>query len=96
MSDFGAVGEPVHSGGKSIAPVWPPQRLDGPFAGLKEQDHMNTSELDLTQERELQDGELDAVSGGLANCETAVFKAFLGGIVKGYLGAGGDVSVKFL
>jgi hypothetical protein len=30
MSDFGADGEPVHSGGESVAPAWPHQQLDGP------------------------------------------------------------------
>ena len=36
MSDLGAAGEPVHGDGESATPVWPHQRLDGPFAALME------------------------------------------------------------
>ena len=56
MSDFGADGEPVHSGGESVAPVCPQ-----PIRSLAK-----WSEVIMTNElRELRDDELDGVSGGL-------------------------------
>ena len=39
MSDCAAAGEPVHSDAESVEPASPHQRLDGPFAGLTENDH---------------------------------------------------------
>ena len=60
MSDLGARGEPVHSGGESVAPVWPHQRLDGLFAGLMEK-------IMTFTERELRDDELMQVSGGVVS-----------------------------
>jgi hypothetical protein len=47
MSDLGAAGEPVHSGGESIKPVWPHRRRMV-RAGLREKDH----EQDHAQFRE--------------------------------------------
>ena len=33
MSDCDAAGEPVHSNGERVEPVWPRARLDDPFSG---------------------------------------------------------------
>ena len=65
MSDCDAAGEPVHSGAESIEPASPHQRSDGPFARLDGE--RSSTLLDLgraSQDRELRDDELDAVSGG--------------------------------
>ena len=62
MSDLGTAGERVHSGAESVAPGWPHQRLDGPFAGLMETTMSKTNDAEPT--RELTEAELDTVSGG--------------------------------
>ena len=46
-------------------------------------------------ELELTVDELDAVSGGMRNGETKLFHAFIGGLIKGYMDAGGKVTVDF-
>ena len=62
MSDLVAAGEPAHRSDDSVAPVWPHQRLDGPFAGLMETTMSKTNDAEPT--RELTEAELDTVSGG--------------------------------
>jgi hypothetical protein len=64
------IGDLGHSTAASVEPVWRHQRLDGPrwLGWRKIMNVLDPNTLDLgraTQGRELQDDELDAVSGGL-------------------------------
>jgi hypothetical protein len=65
MSDPGADSEGAHSAAEKVEPVCPHQRLDGPrWPGWRK--IMNALDLDrATQNQEIQDDELDTVSGGL-------------------------------
>jgi hypothetical protein len=68
MSDWGAVDEPVHRGGESVASVWPHRRQDGPrrFDGEEKTMRKTTpvhSEASF-EDRKLTDAELDLVTGG--------------------------------
>ena len=71
MSDLGATGEPVHSGGESVEPVCPHQRRCLMEKNMSKTD--DTSKLDHAklENRVLADSELDAVTGGKL-LETAV------------------------
>jgi hypothetical protein len=60
MSDFGDADEPVHSGGESVAAGWPHQRRMVRAAWMEK---IMTKSANASQ-RELQDSELDSVSGG--------------------------------
>ena len=49
----------------------------------------NIRDVELTTE------DLEAVSGGRTNSETPLWNAFWGGVVKGYMDAGGSVDIRF-
>ena len=50
---------------------------------------LEISEMELTTE------ELNDVNGGLRNAQTPELRAFVAGIVQGYMSAGGHVTVTF-
>ena len=50
---------------------------------------LEISEMELTTE------ELNDASGGRTNAQTPEFRAFVAGIVEGYMGAGGHLSITF-
>jgi|HubBroStandDraft_2_1064218.scaffolds.fasta_scaffold4504360_1 hypothetical protein len=52
-------------------------------------DRQQDSKLELTTE------DLDGVTGGVRNADTEAFHAFIGGMVKGFLDAGGGVGFAF-
>ena len=66
--------DPLHGGSENIAPAWPHQRLDRPFAGLMESIMRKPQDLEIAARdlgddatftvRELRDDELVSVSGG--------------------------------
>jgi hypothetical protein len=55
---------------------------------------MDEQEGKITKQ-ELTSEELDVVSGGLTNGQTELYHAFIGGLVKGYMDAGGHISIGF-
>jgi hypothetical protein len=52
-------------------------------------DRQQDSKLELTTE------DLDGVTGGIRNADTEIFHAFIGGMVKGFMDAGGRVGLVF-
>ena len=81
MSDLGAGGELVHSGGESVAPAWPAPAMDGPRLAWMEtivsktttDGHVMTAKGEVL-ERELSLEELEAVSGGEIYIEFGGYK----------------------
>jgi hypothetical protein len=72
MSDLGAAGEPVHSGGESVepsvaAPAWIVR------VGLMEKIMSKSNDTSTLDHRPLADSELDAVSGGFGLVPIAHF-----------------------
>ena len=55
---------------------------------------MDKQQLEIN-EMELTTEELNDVSGGLANAQTPGFRAFMNGVIEGYIRGGGSVSIIF-
>jgi hypothetical protein len=70
MSDLGAAGEPVHSGGETVAPVWLHRaigwvRSPGLMEKIMSKTTMHNERVMTMATGELRDHELDGVTGGL-------------------------------